>query len=322
MNAPEETGKPLEEIADLAESLKKRFKENAAGITSGLNHATDMQFARIILPEGVIAAAGTYGVTTAITTGAMLSLAFPLNIAIALYGGYAVIQDIRDARWAHERNKELVSALGTYDNLLTFPELALKYGALAKKTPVETENTPEQWLKIMAEEVSLILGTDVQAPKLARGRMPDHLGGMYYWERDKIKLPIKRVRPSSVAHEFCHHVQRHSGNSAKRWKRNPALMEGLAVAVSRLAVENYSSKSGSIVDVGIYGRIEDYALDCILTYMHKLFLEDRDLKVLPYVIGTSAFLAAEAKHGAGIYKDIIKADKPEERIIDMLGGKR
>ena len=48
----------------------------------------------------------------------------------------------------------------------------------------------------------------------------------------------------------------------------------------------------------------------------------RNSFIMKYHWGSCAFIIAEAKHGRGIYREMMHSPQPYEVLIDMLGGRQ
>ncbi|MFA5887274.1 MAG: hypothetical protein WC852_01010 [Candidatus Nanoarchaeia archaeon] len=123
----------------------------------------------------------------------------------------------------------------------------------------------------------------------------------------------------TVAHELVHFFQDCRNHDANLdWNNFKFLKEGFARGVERIIAQNEARRKRKSVFVNttlerLYEDITEFASNG--------YKKDAE-KQLHYEghWGSCAFVIAEARHGKGIYKEMMQSDKPYEMLVEMLGG--
>ena len=108
--------------------------------------------------------------------------------------------------------------------------------------------------------------------------------------------------PTTIAHEYTHHVQSSKGLHTLR--KYISLQEGHAVCVERIIGKSYSEKY-------TFPKLRQLSDELYTGHLNNaiLALTTRDTKnISPYALGTAIFSIYEYEFGQNIYKDVLKDD--------------
>ncbi len=125
----------------------------------------------------------------------------------------------------------------------------------------------------------------------------------------------------TVAHELAHFFQDCRNPDANMdWNNFKFLKEGFARGVELIIAKSEAKTRGksALVNTTLERLYED-----ITEFASNGYKEDAE-KQLHYEghWGSCAFIIAEAKHGRGIYREMMHSPQPYEMLIDMLGGRQ
>ena len=159
-------------------------------------------------------------------------------------------------------------------------------------------------LQLSAEKVNNLLECKVSMPELRRENpalfaYTPSLNVISYPRR----YSIYEVE-QELMHEYCHAMQ-FSAPYPFSWLKNKLLGEGFAEAVSRHLMVKSSP-------------FQREAARIMLKHSVNNLLREDDLDIYLYDFGFAAFFLVQQKHGAGIYKEIIRTEKPFEYLLDHL----
>ena len=198
------------------------------------------------------------------------------------------------------------------------------------KNEIKIFNEPEpkelkEWLGIMSGFVNNVLGcATTKLPEIVLDRELDEAAMYSHYER---KIMIASAEgyglPNLVAHEYVHHLQLSTENPGV-WYLNPVSREGLAECSAAIATRRYGLKSRDYAAVNyVPAKLAVDVATCLGQLGNGLHGSIRRMLIdKEQELGTTALLIAEKRHGTGIYRDMIRAEKPGEMLVEMLGGRK
>lgn len=159
-------------------------------------------------------------------------------------------------------------------------------------------------LILAAVKVNDALGCEIELPCLNREK-----GGWAYSPMlNVISYPYVggnlEIIDMQLMHEYCHAIQ-FSAPYPHPWLKNQLVAEGFAEAFSRHLAAKHSPLEREVAFIMLKHSISDITHENIL----NIYLYD---------LGFASFFLAQQKHGAKIYKEIIRTENPFEYLLDHL----
>ncbi len=264
-----------------------------------------------------------------------------LNLPEARKGLMVTLEKALIDMWAEPFIREIVGIIRQPENIKllwnAYDELSIGFNQFNKWSyTVMHPSSLQSFLERANKELSEMLGMD---PSLCRREKlciiqsdlerRSYFKPFAYMKYEEL-LPVIGIYSGdmnnialypTVAHELAHFFQECRNPDANReWNNLKFLKEGFARGVERIVAKKEVSRQRKWSS--IYPTLARL-YDDITEFASSGYKEDAE-KQLHYEghWGSCAFVIAEARHGTGIYREMMQSEKPYEMLVEKLGGRR